>query len=332
MTPDHNSILRAVHELRRGGLVAFPTETVYGLGADALNPAAIERVFARKGRPANNPLIVHVTDERMALMLSSEWSERASQLTRAFWPGPLTLVMPKNYRVPTAVTAGGTTVALRSPAHPVAQALLAEFGGPLVGPSANPSGYISPTRADHVRAHFPDLLVLDDGQEQACTVGIESTVLRVDTLEILRPGSVTAADICRVLGVEPLNRPSTVHSSANQQPLEGPGLLAQHYAPTVRAHMLAPNAWRSWSGAFPAAVLCPAEAAAVGQVPTWARIIPMPGGNTPHLYAARLYQALREADECRPAVILIDRPWSEPNPPPPWLAVADRLARATAEP
>lgn len=332
MTQDHNFILRAVHELRRGGLVAFPTETVYGLGADALNPAAIERVFARKGRPSNNPLIVHVTNEGMAVMLTSNWSERASQLARAFWPGPLTLVLPKNHRVPTAVTAGGTTVALRSPAHPVAQALLAEFDGPLVGPSANPSGYISPTLAEHVRSHFPDLLVLDAGPQQACSVGIESTVLRVDTLEILRPGSVTAADICRVLGVEPVNRPTAAHTSSNQQPLEGPGLLAQHYAPTARAHLLPPNAWRSWSGVTPAAVLCPAEAATVSQVPTWARIIAMPGSNLPHLYAARLYQALREADGIHPAVILIDRPWPEPNPPPPWLAVADRLARATAEP
>lgn len=139
-------ISQAAARLAAGGLVAFPTETVYGLGADAFCEAAVRRVFAVKGRPPTNPLIVHVTGPEMAREVAGEWSESAQRLADVFWPGPLTLIVPKANRVPGCVTGGGPTVAVRAPDHPVAMALIEAFGGPIVGPSANPSGYVSPTR------------------------------------------------------------------------------------------------------------------------------------------------------------------------------------------
>ena len=184
----------AIRHLRAGGLVAFPTETVYGLGACAADEGAVARVFALKGRPSNNPLIVHVSGGAMARGLVSSWPEEAERLVRAFWPGPLTLVLPRNERVPEIVTAGGAGVALRSPDHPLTLALLFELGEGIVGPSANRSGYVSPTTAEHVFTEFPEvadecggegadgrpagigrLLVLRT--RSAARVGIESTVV-----------------------------------------------------------------------------------------------------------------------------------------------------------
>lgn len=314
---------RAVEVLRRGGLVGFPTETVYGLGADATDSAAVDSVFKLKGRPATNPLIVHVLDPAMAAKLSSDWSERASLLADAFWPGPLTLVVNKDDSVPDVVTAGGNTVALRSPAHPVARALLKAFGGPLVGPSANPSGYISPTQAEHVRHHFPDLLVLDGG---ACSVGIESTVLRVEPLEILRPGAITAEQIERMLNLN-IVTPSTEHPPLSKA-LPSPGMHAQHYAPTTPTHLIDPIRdaafWDRWQAASPLVLLTWRSVAC----PDWVRHLSMP--SEPAQFAALLYTSLREADAMGAGAILVERPWDGPDIPPAWAAIADRLSRACA--
>ena len=327
---------RAVLCLRAGGIVAFPTETVYGLGADALNEAAVASVFALKGRPSNNPLIVHVSGPEMARSVVAEWPDAANRLARAFWPGPLTLVLPRAACVPPAVTAGGDTVAVRSPDHPTAHALLMLFGRPLVGPSANRSGHVSPTTAAHVRQAFGerDVLVLDGG---ACGTGIESTVVSLVSrpFRVLRRGVIGAAALADVLGEEVLDEPGHAHTADGAtSPLPAPGQLPTHYAPHTRATLF--DSWelieelvedgdriaalaytvaaddRGWAGGGSTLLRMPVEA---------------------HAYAARLYAALREADAAGASLIAIERPPVEgPDAPSTaiWLAIADRLARATA--
>lgn len=314
---DLADITRAADRLRAGELVAFPTETVYGLGADALNPEAVARVFACKGRPSHNPLIVHVASIEMARALAREWPARAQALARAFWPGPLTIVVPRASHVPDAVTAGGDTVALRQPAHAVAQALLDAFNGPMVGPSANRSGHVSPTTAAHVRAEFGEASpipvdVLDGGP---CAVGVESTVVVVDgaNLRILRSGAIGARDIARALGI----RTSDVQSPSRgiietTGPLASPGLLASHYAPRTRA------------------ILC----RRLSDVPAGALVVRLP--RDPRGCALSLYRVLREADDRAQATsasliaIIPPRAALSSNRDPLWMAIRDRLRRATA--
>jgi L-threonylcarbamoyladenylate synthase len=224
--PDAETVRTAADALRAGGLVAFPTETVYGLGANALDPAAVERVFAAKGRPATNPLIVHVADAEQASSLAAEWPPAAAKLAAAFWPGPLTLVVLKGEQIPTAVTAGGPTVAVRVPAHPVALALLNSVKLPIAAPSANRSGELSPTTAAHVRASLGDRVdVLLDGG--ACPGGLESTVVDVtgDGVRLLRPGLISVAQLEAVAG------PVAVGSVQPGSPLPSPGMLTKHYSP-----------------------------------------------------------------------------------------------------
>src|SRR5262245_53340115 len=229
-------IAAAVARLRAGGVVAFPTETVYGLGADALSERAVARVFELKGRPGNNPLIVHVASAAMArdVVAPGAWGREAELLSTAFWPGPLSIVLPRSAAVPANVTAGGPNVAVRCPDHPTTLALLEAFGGPLVGPSANPSGRVSPTTAAHVREAFGDeVMVLDGG---ACRAGIESTVVSlVGTARVLRPGVIGAGEIGRVLArdVEEARHAPQEESLASR-PMESPGRLASHYAPAAR--------------------------------------------------------------------------------------------------
>jgi L-threonylcarbamoyladenylate synthase len=222
-------IARGVERLSGGSLVAFPTETVYGLGADALDARAVAKVFTLKGRPSNNPLIVHVSGEKMAQRVVAEWTDAAGKLARTFWPGPLTMVLPKAACVPDEVTAGGATVAVRCPAHPVALALIESFGNPIVGPSANPSGYISPTVPEHVRDGFgdDDLVVLDGG---ACRAGIESTVLDLscDTPTVLRLGVIGAHRISETLGIEIWVADHAIQG----QHVRSPGLVGAHYQPS----------------------------------------------------------------------------------------------------
>ncbi len=224
-TPDADAIRTAADALRAGGLVAFPTETVYGLGANALDTAAVARVFAAKGRPAVNPLIVHVADREQAKALTPDWTPAAEKLVAAFWPGPLTLVVTKTADIPDAVTAGGPTVAVRVPAHPVALALLRACGVPVAAPSANRSGELSPTTAAHVRASLGDRIdVLLDGGP--CPGGLESTVVDVtgDVVRLLRPGLISVSQLESVVG------PVAVGAS-EAGALPSPGMLTKHYSP-----------------------------------------------------------------------------------------------------
>ncbi len=188
----------AAAEIRAGNLVAFPTETVYGLGANALDARAVEKIFEAKGRPKTSPLIVHVASVEMARGLSSNWSAAAEALALRFWPGPLTLIVPKIPAIPDIVTAGLDSVGLRIPAHPVALELLRVAGVPVAAPSANRFTELSPTTAEHVRKSFGDEFPILDGG--ACKVGIESTVFHVESMRILRPGTVTKGQIEEVVG------------------------------------------------------------------------------------------------------------------------------------
>jgi L-threonylcarbamoyladenylate synthase len=322
--PDPAAIARAAAVLRAGGLVAFPTETVYGLGANALDAAAVDRIFAAKGRPAHNPLIVHVADEAAARAVAGEWPATASRLAARFWPGPLTLVVPKAAAVPAVVTAGGPTVAVRVSAHPVALALLRAAGVPVAAPSANRSAQLSPTRAEHVLRGLAGRidLILDGGPTAG---GIESTVLDVTTTppRLLRPGLVEAAALEAVIG--PLVRPGAARA-AGDEALPSPGMLARHYAPRIplecvegsgrdRVQALAAEGRRvGWL------TLGPPD----GDISSLITVISLPP--EPAGYAAGLYAALHALDALGLDRIIA----SLPPDTAPWLAVRDRLRRASA--
>ncbi len=222
--------------LARGGLVGFPTETVYGLGADATNPAAVARLYEAKGRPAFNPLIAHVGDLADARAIA-QFDGRAMRLAEAFWPGPLTLVLPKaaGCRVAELATAGLDTIAIRVPAHPLARDLLRRFGRPIVAPSANLSGHVSPTQAEHVKSDLDGRidLIVDGG---AVAVGVESTIVGCfETAILLRPGGLPRVDIERVLGQPLAALPETAPRDTPHPP--APGMLAAHYAPRTRVRL-----------------------------------------------------------------------------------------------
>jgi L-threonylcarbamoyladenylate synthase len=235
----HTAIEEAAEILRRGGLVAFPTETVYGLGADATNPEAVARIFAAKGRPASNPLIVHTHDVPGARRVVRSWPHDADRLASAFWPGPLSLVLPRSSLIPEIVTAGRDTVGVRVPDHPVALALLRAFDRPIAAPSANRSTGISPTRAEHVRNDLEGRidLILDAGPTP---VGIESTVLDLttDPPRLLRPGAITVGQIEAVLG-RSIEAPRL--EAAATEPASSPGQLAVHYAPRTGFMLVEPE-------------------------------------------------------------------------------------------
>lgn len=317
-------IAHAVALLRSGRLVAFPTETVYGLGADATSAGAVREVFRVKGRPAGNPLIVHVADEAMARRVCAAWPARAAALVTAFWPGPLTLVLPKSDVIPPEVTAGGGTVGVRCPGHPLTLALIEAFGAPLVGPSANRSGGVSPTCAEHVREAFApaEVFVLDGGP---CLRGVESTVLDLtaEPARILRPGVVTAEEIAAVLRSEV----ATEHGSpSGGGPERSPGRMRSHYAPRAPVTLVEPGEVEealAETGQAGAVVLTSEPRPALGHA-----VIAMP--REAGAYAARLYAALREADALGPGRILVVRPWPAEGARGVWAAVADRLARAAA--
>lgn len=338
---DPGVIRAAADRLRAGGVVAFPTETVYGLGADAFSAAAVARVFALKGRPAHNPLIVHVSGPEMAqsVIAPGAWSQHAQRLARAFWPGPLTIVLPRAERVPEAVAAGGSTVAVRSPDHPTALALLYALGAPLVGPSANRSGDVSPTRAEHVRQAFPDeseVLVLDGG---ACPVGIESTVVDISDERtgprVLRPGAIDAAMLARVLECDVVgaSSPAGAHASDGHGIVRSPGMLDRHYAPRTPAHLVRSEGddrdrldallARARSAGVRVVVLGPANVVSGASTE---RLVPMP--TDAHAYAARVYAALREADAHGADAILVLWPVPGASDDPLWSAILDRLRRA----
>ena len=302
--------------LRRGGLVAFPTETVYGLGADAENPDAVARIFAAKGRPATHPVIVHIGHTDLLEHWAADIPPSAWLLAKHFWPGPLTLILKRNARVLNAVTGGQDTVGLRMPDHPVALALLSAFGGGVAAPSANRYGRISPTTAQHVRDELGEAVdgILDGG---SCRVGIESTILDLSGAhpQLLRPGAISAAEIESVLG-QPL-----AQTSRNAPRV--PGALSSHYAPQtplilVAAHDLQAEVERYLKKGERVAVLARATATALANC-VWQT---MP--SDPSDYAHELYARLREIDALHADRLLVEAPPREAA----WLAVRDRLARA----
>jgi L-threonylcarbamoyladenylate synthase len=320
----------AARVLRSGGVVAFPTETVYGLGADARSESAVARVFTLKGRPSTNPLIVHVTGREMASQVAAAWPDWAEKLAREFWPGPLTIVLPRHESISLAVTAGGPTVAIRSPDHPTALALLFEFGAPLVGPSANRSGRVSPTTAAHVRDAFTadEVVILDGGP---CSFGIESTVVRMHggKLEILRPGLIGPSALAHALTLKP-DDVIFGPQAGNLTHAPSPGLLAEHYAPRTPAVLFDRP---EWSRVLRHADSAPITVVSFGSFSSSEphAVIQMPGD--PLGYAAELYSALRAADATAPGLIAIERPplpaRGQGGPDAEvWLAIADRLGRA----
>ena len=305
--PEPDIIAEAVRVLRGGGLVAFPPETVYGLGARALDGAAIDRIFVAKGRPRSHPLIAHVEGEAQARTLAREWSERASALARAFWPGPLTVVVPRAPVVPDAVTGGGDSVAVRAPAHPVAQALLAALGEPIVAPSANRYQALSPTRAEHVVRSLgdADVLVLDGG---SCSEGIESTVVDVrgSLPAILRLGSVSREQLARVL-------PDVILADtavAQGEQRASPGMDARHYAPRAKLHVVAD------------AEHAHERLEALRREGHTVILATLPG--RADVAARELYALLHRLDAEGYAHIVIVRPPAGTE----WEAIADRLRRA----
>jgi L-threonylcarbamoyladenylate synthase len=321
--PDPIVIARAADVLRSGRLVAFPTETVYGLGADALNPSAVARIFAAKGRPTNNPLIVHVPDAMSVLRVAATWRESAARLAMRFWPGPLTLVLPKREEVPDAITAGGPTVAVRVPANAVALALLRAVGSPLAAPSANRSSELSPTRAEHVLRGLAGRvdLILDGGPTSG---GIESTILDLTTSPptLLRPGLVSPAELEAEIGpIARVARPGM----GKDNPLPSPGLLPRHYAPRTKLYGVE-------SGGRERVVELINAGRRVGWIPFGSAEV-VPGVVIAQLpmdpagYATRLYQALHELDDAKLDAIVVDLPPATEE----WLAVRDRLRRGAAE-
>lgn len=299
-------IAAAVAALHAGDLVAFPTETVYGLGADARNPEALRKVYALKGRPSTHPLILHVLSTDDLKDWVSDIPPAAQALASRFWPGPLTLVLSRSTRVSDELTGGQDTVAIRVPAHPVARALLAAFGSGIAAPSANRYGRVSPTRAAHVREEFPrDLLVLEGGD---CEVGLESTIVSlVDAVpRLLRPGSISRADLESVLG-------ESVKVGTSADAPRVPGSTVQHYAPQTPLELV------------PAGALSSAEAAAAVRGERVV-ILACPPSSDPATYGRALYAELRRLDKLGGSRILVE---SVPESPQ-WDAVRDRLSRAAA--
>ena len=312
------AIARAAARLRAGELVAFPTETVYGLGADAINRDAVRRIFAAKGRPVDHPLIVHLPDASHVPRWAREFPESARALAAAFWPGPLTLILPRTDRASDFVTGGEDSVGLRVPSHPVARELLAAFGDGIAAPSANRFGRISPTTAAHVADDLGDAvsLVLDGG---ACAFGIESTIVAfVAGLPVLlRPGGVPVADLTRVL-----RRPFATFDNAAPR---ASGTLPAHYAPRTPATLLMPDALRAEIVQLEdrdedVAVLARTVARPADFDDIW---LQAPAGVA--AYAHDLYVNLRMLDAVNADVILIEDVPADDE----WLAVRDRLTRAT---
>jgi len=296
---DAASLQRAAALIRSGGIVAFPTETVYGLGANAFDTAAVGRIFTVKGRPRHSPLIVHVDSIDMARALVLEWPDAANRLARRYWPGPLTLVLRKRPSIPDIVTAGLATVGLRVPSHPLALALIRAAGVPIAAPSANPFTELSPTTAEHVRLSMGDAvdLVLDGGP---ATVGIESTVLSLAAAEpvLLRPGVIPLPEIETLVGpVRVAGAAAGAHSS--------PGMHPQHYRPRT-----------------PLVLLVAGDPTPPGRG-DWLRLgREMPA--EPAACAAMLYAALHRLDAQGLDWIAVERPPDTPE----WAGVLDRLTRA----
>ena len=315
-----NDVSRAAALLRAGELVAFPTETVYGLGADARNPLAIAKIFAAKGRPVDHPLIVHLPDASHLERWAIDIPEVARKLAAAFWPGPLTLILKRHPSVPNAVTGGQDTVGLRVPNHPLALQLLREFDGGVAAPSANRFGHVSPTTAAHVREELGDAvaMIIDGG---ACAVGIESTILDLSGGEprILRPGMLDAAAIGAILGYLP------EFGGAQNAPRVS-GSLEAHYAPRTPLRLvavaeLAEAASQALGAGRRVAVLADQPVDLSDENLAWC-----PASADPAQFAHDLYARLRELDAMGCDLLLVAAPPVDEA----WRAVTDRLRRAAA--
>jgi L-threonylcarbamoyladenylate synthase len=313
------ALARAAEVLRSGGLVAFPTETVYGLGADAANTDAIKKIYAAKGRPRNHPLIVHLGSASEVSDWAIDVPLAAERLAKRFWPGALTLIFKRALHVNDLVTGGQHTIALRVPSHPVAQALLASFGRGIAAPSANRYGRVSATRAEHVRTEFGSAVdcVLDGG---ACDLGIESTIVDVSGTQpaLLRPGSISARELGAVLGM-PLGAPGS------QSP-RAPGTLPKHYAPRTPLMLIEADLLLGLAGSMArqnqrVAVLARSALRPVTGEITWIAAPADARG-----YAHELYSNLRSLDAAGCAAILVEQPPLATE----WAAVQDRLMRAAA--
>jgi len=307
----------AVAALRRGEVIGLPTETVYGLAADAGNATAVAKIFALKGRPADHPLIVHIAGAEQLPMFCREVPQQAVALAAAFWPGPLTLILPRAASVPDAVTGGQDSVGLRCPAHPLALELLRAFGGGLAAPSANRFGHISPTSAAHVRAEFGEAvpIVLDGGDSE---VGIESTIVDLTSsrARILRPGRISREQVADVLGEAVEDAPGADSPRAS-------GTLDAHYAPRTPMLLLAREAMEREA----------VQQRALGQSVALLALGELPAGfagealpDSAEGYAHGLYAALRALDASGAHLLLVQRPPDGRD----WLAVNDRLRRAAA--
>jgi L-threonylcarbamoyladenylate synthase len=318
------AVTRATDLLRAGQVVALPTETVYGLAANALDALAVSRIYEAKGRPANNPIIVHVADVAMAQSCVAAWPPAAARLAQALWPGPLTLVLPRSPAIPDIVAAGGPTVAVRWPRHPLMEAVIRKCGFPLAAPSANPSGRTSPTTARHVLQGLGQRipLVIDGGPTP---VGIESTVVDLSgvTPILLRPGMIHAAELEASLGI-PIQRLATASTEGT---LRSPGLLSKHYAPKARLILC------SWQDEYdlgrlvqelvPAGVRCRILAHTAipsGALASQTRLLSL----DPHQFAQRIFAELHECDTDNIGIILVE----EIPPGPAWDGIRDRLQRA----
>lgn len=314
------SIDEAVELLKRGELVAFPTETVYGLGADAGNPESIKKLYAAKGRPSNHPVIVHLAHADQLSQWASRVPDAAIKLAEKFWPGPLTMILPKADHVRGEITGGQSSVGLRIPSHPLALSLLRSFGGGVIAPSANKFGRLSPTRAEDVRTEFQNevALVLDGGP---CTVGIESTIIDLskDAPMILRPGMIDSTDLEAVIGPVSLS-----HQAAAQQELTRvPGDLPSHYAPSTPLRLVTAEELKVLVASHDAlrnkAVLSFVAAPAGAN---W-----VVAADDPHSFARDLYFNLRQLDKLNLTEIVVETPPQGAI----WSGVRDRLNRAASK-
>jgi L-threonylcarbamoyladenylate synthase len=293
--PSDEEMARAADLIRSGGIVAFPTETVYGLGANAFDARAVQRVYEAKGRPSSSPLIVHVADEDMARSISAEWPRIAQVLAARFWPGPLTLVVKKRSAVPDAVTADLDSVGVRVPSHPVALDLIRRAGLPIAAPSANRFMQISPTTAEHVRRGLGDRIgmILDGGPTK---VGIESTVVALtrEPPVVLRPGMISQTDLEAATGMAWKSETGSRDSS------ESPGMHPRHYAPLTPFYVLERGERPPGNG----------------------RMIDLP--RDPQAYAAALYAELHKADTEGWDWIAVEKPPGKPE----WAGILDRIQKA----
>ncbi len=335
-TPDPATaaaLAAAAERLANGQLVAIPTETVYGLAADAMDPDAVAQIFHVKGRPATNPLIVHVSDESMAQTLANEWPDIAQKAAAAFWPGPLTLVVPKADAVPDIVTAGGHTVALRCPSLKATHHLIKVSQCPLAAPSANRSEAVSPTTAQHVLEGIGNRIgmILDGGP---CEHGLESTVLdcTVDPPKVLRPGPISSEKLVEALGTNVCSsesEPAGVgQGSAADEVLRSPGTQQRHYAPQTQLTLSkdAPSIIPQFiQDGHRVGWLCNSpEDSAVQTLATSPEVVVIPMPNDPAAYARSLYATLHALDQRELDRLIVDAVPSGPE----WAAVRDRLNRA----